>query len=790
MFASDRGFPLTMDTLAGSVDRLLHVSEETGWAVLTLDTEAGGATVVGALAHLRPGESVHLRGAYVTNPKYGKQFKADAVEVVAPATNRGIERFLQSVPGVGPATARAIVEHFGAATLEVAERTPSRLTEVFLVNAARAEAIAAEVRGRIAEVRVVAKLRAWAVPERFTARILKSYGTSACELIEENPYRLIDDFEGIGFVTADTIARASGVPHTSPFRVRAGVMHILAKATGDGHCYLPVVNLVRDAARLLGLKGDAVREELSDLESGGRLVLDDEAAYLRRLFDVECEVAERLRALVEQSVTCDECRGCGLVESMESGEVECGSCCGSGVTHHEPRCSACGEPQFDTPSGVTCSNGHGDAAAEDEDSRDAAQRRIAVPADDAELSRIAGVALTSRQAEAIRAACSEPLVVITGGPGVGKTLVTKTIVALVRISSATVRLCAPTGRAAKRLSEVTGAQATTIHRLLEYHPALGWRRNRICPIDGDLVICDETSMVDVQLIARLLDALPHGCRLVLVGDADQLPSVGPGRVLRDVVESGVCRVVTLDRVFRQGAASRISINAHRVNRGQALELPERGEESDFYTAFVSDADSLQREIVRMATEAIPARLGVNFVRDVLVLAPMYKGAVGVDALNEALQATVNPGGAKFGSDKRGLRVGDRVIETRNQYDLDVYNGDLGVVRAVGIGDEGKGIEVEIDGRTVEYNPEQARTLRLGYALTVHKAQGGEMPVVLLVCHKSHTIMLQRTLLYTGMTRARRLLVLCGTRDAVAIATSRTESRQRWTGLVKRLRETE
>jgi exodeoxyribonuclease V alpha subunit len=710
-----------MATLEATVERRIFAAEDGGFAVLALDIAGARETAVGPLGHLYPGASVVLTGDWKNDPRRGKQFVARDSEVVRPSGLVGIQRFLESIDGVGPVTARAILAAFGDRTLEVAEREPWRLAEV--IPAGRASAVGAAVAGRLAEAHAMARLREWAVPERFVPRILKRYGGGAVALIQENPYRLIDDFEGVGFATADAIARASGVPHASAARIRAGVMHVLAEAAGDDHCYVPRDRLVWEAAKLLELKAATIAPELAQLETLNRVVFDADAAYLKWWFDCECDVARRLLAMMDPAT---ELRG------------------------------------------VLAS----------------------VPASDsADLSRTAGLDFTAEQLAAIGMACSEAVCIINGGPGTGKTTVTRLIVEMCRLSNVTVRLCAPTGRAAKRLSELSGASAQTIHRLLMYHPEQGWRHNELNPLPADLVICDEASMVDVGLAARLLAALRPGCRLALVGDADQLPSVGPGRVLRDAIESGAVPVARLDRVFRQGAASRLAVNAHRLNRGEPMEIPAAGEPSDFYAAFVEDPAALAAAVVRMAAEAIPRRLGVDFLRDVWVLSPMHKGPLGVEALNAALQAAVNPGGAPFGSPKRGLRVGDRVMQQRNDYDLDVYNGDAGTVEAVGRDADGKPtVTVRIDDRLVEYTAEKSGALKLAYACTVHKAQGSEYPVVLLVCHDSHYIMLQRTLLYTGMTRARRLLVLCGTRRAVEIAASRVESRQRWTGLAGRLRE--
>jgi exodeoxyribonuclease V alpha subunit len=758
-----------MATLEATVERRIFAAEDGGFAVLALDIAGARETAVGPLGHLRPGETVRLSGDWTNHPRHGKRFAAQGSEVILPSGQVGVERFLRSIDGVGPATAKALSERFGDKVIDMALGDASRFAAeaagaIPRLSFAMALSISRQIAERGTEARTMARLREWAVPERFVPRILKRYGGGAVALIQENPYRLIDDFEGVGFATADAIARASGVPHASAARIGAGVMHVLAEAAGDGHCFVPRDRLAWESAKLLELKAATIAPELAQLETLNRVVMDGDSVYLKWWFDCECDVARRLLALAAPSTpkprawTC----ACGWTGMPED-------------TGPDDRPGSIGAvcPACDSAGGLALAREVGDAAAVGR----------------ADLSRRAGFELTDDQAAAVRLMCAAPVCIVTGGPGVGKSSIVRLVVELAREGDTVVRLCAPTGRAAKRLSELSSAGAQTIHRLLMYHPEQGWRHNELNPLPADLVICDEASMVDVGLAARLLAALRPGCRLALVGDADQLPSVGPGRVLRDAIESGAVPVARLDRVFRQGAASRLAVNAHRLNRGEPMEIPAAREPSDFYACFVEDPAALAAAVVRMAAEAIPRRLGVDFLRDVWVLSPMHKGPLGVEALNAALQAAVNPAGQPFGSPKRGLRVGDRVMQQKNDYDLDVYNGDSGTVEAVGRDADGKPtVTVRIDDRAVEYTVEKAGALKLAYACTVHKAQGSEYPVVLLACHDSHYIMLQRTLLYTGMTRAQRLLVLCGTRRAVEIAASRVESRQRWTGLAGRLRE--
>lgn len=696
-----------------TIERVVF-SNERGWAILKGELDDGQEiTVVGSLSHLHPGETVRFSGDWEDNRRFGRQFAARAAEVTRPATARGLERYLGGIDGVGPATARLLVDALGEEVLDVIREHPERLLEVRGIGETRARAIVAAVCDRDGHADQVAQLRQWDVPPHLVPKILKLYGTAAVEWVRENPYRLITDFHGVGFKTADSIAQGIGVPVTAPERVRAGVLHVLREASGEGHVFLPRARLMSAVTRLLGLTGDHVLPELVELEEVERVVIDGEAVYLSYWHTVESLVAARLRALASAPDT---------------------------------------KP----------------------------------PAPEPDPALVGDIELSPRQREAVELARREKVLVITGGPGTGKTTITRVVLAALAQGEQEVVLCAPTGRAAKRLAEATGHPAATIHRTLGYNPEGGWGRTRLNPLSADVVLVDESSMVDVELVYRLLDAVPDGARLVLVGDADQLPSVGPGRVLRDVIESGVVPVVELDQIFRQAARSQIVVNAHRVNAGLDLHVPEKGESADFYLVERDEPTEAADLVVRLATEVLPRKFGFDPRRDVWVMAPMRRGPLGVEALNLRLQDVLNPSGEPFGD--HGLRVGDRVMQHRNNYDIDVFNGDVGRVESFDP-EQDEAVVVLEDNRRVGYDKKARRDLQLAYATTVHKAQGSEFPCAVMVVHTTHFIMLQRTLLYTGMTRARRLLVVVGNQAGVARAIENSEAGERHSGLTWRLRET-
>lgn len=706
----------------GTVSRVI-TSKDDGWGAVVLSTDEGEVKAAGSVAHLRPGDAVVLGGEWTTHPRWGRQLKVTSCRVERPSSAAGIERYLEGVGGVGPVTARAICRAFGDDALRVIEEEPARLAAVEGVGPVRAEAIVTAVRNRQATDDLAISLGAAGVPARFVAAIVKRWGVKAPEIVRQRPYSLIGAFEGIGFKTADVIARAAGIPLASEERVCAGVLHVLSEAAGGvGHTLLPRAKLLAEAARLLELKMDTIAPSLMVLDNDGLIVLESDEVFTRRLHGHEAQVAQRLLRIAE--TPCRPMAAEGQQESRPDAEV-------------------------------------------------------------AELS--------PEQAEAL-AVVEEggSVLILNGGPGTGKTFLTNLITRRFIRAGLRVRLAAPTGKAARRLSEATGEPAETIHRLLEYSPIHGgFTRTAERPLEADVVIVDETSMVDVSLMRHLLVAVPDAARLILVGDADQLPSVGPGRVLADAIASGVLRAVRLKQVFRQAAESRIVLNAHRINRGEPFELAADGAPSDFYFTEREDPGEVAALVVQLVQHRIPEVFGLDPRSEVQVLTPMNRGLIGSRELNRHLQAALNPDGRPTG--RGGLRVGDRVMQLRNNYNLDVMNGDAGQIVDYAESHPGhSGVAVTVvdfgDGRLVEMENSDTGDLALAYASSVHKFQGSEIPAVVLVVHSSHWIMLQRNLVYTGITRARKLLCIVGETKAVRQAARSAHGQERYSRLATRLRQ--
>jgi exodeoxyribonuclease V alpha subunit len=713
------------EVVEGVLDRIVFAAEETGWSVVRVRVSGrpDPIAVVGNLPGVQAGESLRVVGRWTVDTKYGEQFRADTYTSVRPATLVGIEKYLGSglVPGIGPKTAKRLVDHFGLSTLEVIELNPNRLTEVPGIGAVRAARMrqAWENQRSIKEVMVF--LQSHGVSTTFAIRIFKHYGPRAIEIVRQDPYRLALDIFGIGFKTADAIADKLGVSKDSPRRAQAGVMHILGEATSDGHVYLPRTTLLEAAGKLLDQPAHVIGEAIESLEKAGETVVesdgDSTAVFPRSLYACEVGIADRLRAL----------------------------------------CVA--KPQRDFSVDVA-------KAAEWFHAR----------------SRMA---LSPGQVDALQLAATRKVLVVTGGPGTGKTTLLQAICAVLGAKGLRLELAAPTGRAARRMSEATGVPSRTLHRLLEFSPnTASFKRNGDNPLEADLVIVDEASMVDAPLCHHLLKAIPLGSRLILVGDADQLPSVGPGCVLADLIASGAVPVTRLTEIFRQAAESLIVMNAHRINQGEMPILPyDAG--SDFYFVERESPEEALQSIKELVGVRLPRHLGVHPVRDIQVLSPMNRGLLGAHSLNRELQALLNPEGQTVTRGGREFRVRDKVIQLRNNYEREVFNGDIGVIKEI---DEETGtVCVSFDDRELEFDASDLDELALAYACTVHKAQGSEFPVVVVPIHTQHYPMLWRNLLYTAITRGKRMVVLVGTRKALAIAVRRADGQRRLTKLAERLR---
>ncbi|HYG86250.1 MAG TPA: ATP-dependent RecD-like DNA helicase [Azospirillum sp.] len=709
------------EPLSGLVERVTFHSAETGFCVLR--TKVRGqrdlVTVVGHAASISAGEFIQAMGAWVNDRTHGLQFKADFLRATPPTTAEGIERYLGSglIRGIGPTYARKLVQAFGETVFDVIEQEPEKLREVTGIGPKRAARITSGWADQKIIRAIMVFLHSHGVGTSRAVRIFKTYGPDAIPLITENPYRLARDIRGIGFKTADSVAMRLGIEKTAMIRARAGISFALAEATGEGHCGLPVADLIPLAEQLLEIDAPLIEAAL-DLETREGTVVADTldgapCVFLASLHRAEQAIADRLRRLAA---------------------------------------GAAPWPPIDADK--------------------------AIPWVEAK----AGITLADSQRAALRTALASKLLVITGGPGVGKTTLVNAILQILRAKGVSIRLAAPTGRAAKRLAESTGLEARTIHRLLETNPQEGgFRRDETNPLECDLLVVDETSMVDVPLMNALLRAVPARAALLLVGDVDQLPSVGPGQVLADVIASGAVPVVRLTEVFRQAATSRIVVNAHRINAGLMPEWPKAGEESDFYVVEAATPEIGVAKLIDMVRERIPRRFGVDPVRDIQVLCPMNRGGLGARSLNIELQRVLNPPGElrveRFGWT---FGVGDKVMQVENDYDKEVYNGDLGIVSAIDP-EEGT-LTVDFDGRPVTYEHGELDAIVLAYATTIHKSQGSEYPVVVIPIVTQHYTMLQRNLVYTGVTRGKRLVVMVGQRRALAMAVRGTTRRRRWSKL--------
>jgi len=709
-----------VEALAGLVERVTFHNADNGFCVLRVKVRGQRdlVTVVGHAAAIASGEWVQMSGIWINDHTHGLQFKAAFLKASAPTTLEGIEKYLGSgmIRGIGPVYATKLVRAFGAAVFELIEQEPARLREVTGIGPKRAARIIAGWAEQKVIREIMLFLHAHGVGTSRAVRIYKTYGAEAVQIISENPYRLARDIRGIGFRTADLVAQKLGIEPTASIRVRAGISFALSEATGQGHCGLPVEELTSLAGTLL--------EVLAELIEAA-LVLELEAGEV---------VVDTL-----------EGRRCVFLAGLYRAEQ---------VIAERLRSLAQGAPpwpRIDADKAIPWVEGR------------------------------TGLALAESQQEALRLALQSKVLVITGGPGVGKTTLVNSILKVIGAKRVALALCAPTGRAAKRLSESTGLEAKTIHRLLETDLKTGgFKRGEEHKLDCQLLVVDETSMVDVPLMRALLKALPDEAALLLVGDADQLPSVGPGQVLADIIGSGAVPVVRLTEVFRQAAESQVVVNAHRINQGR-MPVLEAKEGSDFFFVDAADPEEGVRKLLAVVGERIPGRFGLDPVRDVQVLCPMNRGGLGARSLNIALQAALNPPGElrveRFGST---FGPGDKVMQVANDYERDVFNGDLGVITGLDL-DEAE-LTVSFDGRAVTYCFGELDELVLAYATTIHKSQGSEYPAVVIPLSTQHYTMLARNLLYTGVTRGKRLVVLVGQRRALAIAVRNGSGRRRWSKL--------
>ena len=716
---------LTDCTVRGAVLRVVYASPDGSYVVLRLlDEQQRELTLVGPLTNIMEGQEVEAVGRWETHKDHGRQLHVQSCRAILPSSEEGIRRYLGSglIPGIGPTYAGRIVEHFGTETLTVLDKYSERLREVSGIGRKRIGEIRKAWQTHAQQREVTIFLQSLGISPAYCARILTRYAVAAAEVVRRNPYQLAADIHGIGFLSADRIASRLGVEREHPLRLAAGIEYVLEQMAQNGHVCFPIEALCAEAAKILEVSAEKAGEGLTGATQAGRLVREEPPADASQPMVF-------LRRLLQAETDLAETLGLLLA-------------CPAPAARLEP--ARLGE----------------------------GFRR-----------------LNAEQQGAVQQAFRSPLSIITGGPGVGKTTVVGQVVALASQLRLKVLLAAPTGRAAKRLSEATSIEAMTIHRLLQWDPTKGvFTHNPDNPLRCDLLVLDEVSMLDVILAAQLFRAVAVGTRVVLVGDQDQLPSVGPGAVLHDLIASGRIPVTHLTQIYRQDPNSRIVSNAHAVNRGQMPDLRPVPQEikADFYWIEQDDPERAADLIARMVAERIPERFGLKPLTDIQILAPMHRGTCGTAALNERLQQTLNPAGQRpeFAFGERHFRVGDRVMQTVNNYDKGVFNGELGQITAIDY--RAKTFSLSFDVGVVDYEWAEAEQILHAYAVTVHKSQGSEFPAVIMPLLTQHYIMLQRNLVYTAMTRARKLLIMIGTRRALAIALGNNTPMLRHTRLVQRL----
>ncbi len=736
-----------MDTLRGIVERITYYNEENGYTVARLALESGGdrITVVGNLLGLNIGEAIEVTGRWRNHPKFGRQFQAERFSVTMPNTLVGLEKYLGSglIKGIGPKMAHRIVAKFGLQTIDVIETRPKKLLAVLGIGPKRVAMVKAAWNAHRQIKEVMIFLQARGVSAGLAVKIFKAYGNDAVQVVQSDPYRLAREVYGIGFITADKIAQGMGIPVDAPERVAAALAYVLGQQANQGHTYLPSSALLREAAQLLALPEEKIHPALDLLTEQGEIrrqplpgaetapanqVAEEEAVYLTPFYYGEIGVTNRLQRLLQ-------------VAREQAA--------------HSP---------FRT--------------FQDED----------WSASFTTWETKTGLHLSREQRLAVYTPLQEPITVLTGGPGTGKTTTLRALIHFLEAKNLRYALATPTGRAAKRVGEATGRPASTLHRLLAFSPQDGtFKHNEENPLPVDMLVVDEISMLDLLMANHLLKAVPPGAHLLLVGDADQLPSVGAGNVLQDIIASETVSVIRLQKIFRQAEGSYIISNAHRINQGQ-MPVVDAQLSHDFFFFNVPEPEAAAAMVVDLVKTRIPARFDLP-PSEIQVLSPMHRGFAGVVALNTALQAALNPpapGKPEWASGGRIYRLGDRVMQIRNNYDKNIYNGDWGEI--VALDRINQRLQVRIDNRIVPYDMLDLDELVHAYAISIHKAQGSEYPAVVIPLLTSHYLMLRRKLLYTAVSRARQLVVIVGSWRALQIAIHNAQSGQRYSGLVQRLRE--
>lgn len=716
-----------MDMLRCVVERIIFQNEENGYTVVKCKAKGYHelVTVVGLMPSVAVGSVLSLQGSWKNDGKYGPQFTVHSFEEILPVTTYGIEKYLGSglIKGIGPIFAKKIVNTFGIETLEVIESNADRLLEIHGLGKTRVERVKKSWQEQKEIKNIMLFLQSYGVSTNHATKIFKTYGTDSINVVKENPYRLADNIWGIGFKTADTIAEKLGVAKDAAIRLRSGLLYSLNKLSEDGHCYAVSDQLFKAAARMLETTAEKLRPVLEDMAQTGDVIVEDEAIYLPPFYFSEIGVAKKVRNLIETTRR-KRIDTAGVIERLN------------------------------TPK-------HG------------------------------GITYDEVQLEAIRTAVMHKFMVLTGGPGTGKTTTTLGIIQAFQASGLQVLCAAPTGRAAKKMSEATGMEAKTIHRLLEFKPPQGYQRNAENPLEGDVLILDECSMIDIILMHNLLKAVPDDMTVIMVGDTDQLPSVGAGNVLNDIIASEVVPVVRLQRIFRQAQGSRIIMNAHRINQGKDIDIT-NGKASDFFFIESATPEEALEKIINLVATRLPGYYHADPIRDIQVLTPMQRGLVGAVNLNKMLQERLNPAVAALAKpsiNRAGIeyRLHDKVMQIKNNYDKEVFNGDIGTITDVNVEDQE--LTISFDSREVTFERSDLDEVVLAYATTIHKSQGSEYPIVVMPFMMTHFVMLQRNLLYTAVTRAKKVLVLVGEQKAIGYAIRNQKPNERKTRLSLRLNAT-
>ena len=720
--------------LQGQIERITYTNDETGYTVAKIKAQGRSdlVTVVGNLIAPTPGEIIEMSGEWINHPRYGEQFKVVRYKSLVPASVYGIEKYLGSglIKGIGPIMARRIVEKFGKNTLDVIEKEIDKLAEVDGIGTKRIGMIrnAWEEQKEIREVMIF--LQTHGVGSGYATKIFKHYGKRSIAVVRENPYRLATDIFGIGFLSADRIAEKLGFPKDSEVRAEAGILYALHQLSDEGHVYYPYELLVKRCREILGVDREVILKAIDVISAHQMIVVEN----------LEREEAEDF----------DKVNKAVYLAKFHLSET-------SIVTRMKTL--------IKTPKSIRKIDS--DRAIE------WVQRQLAI-------------ILAKKQVEAIRCAVDHKVMIITGGPGTGKTTIISAILKIFSRLGVKIMLAAPTGRAAKRMAEATGREAKTIHRMLEYSIQKGgFQRNEDRPLDCDIVIVDEASMIDTILMHHLLKAIPAATTFILVGDVNQLPSVGAGNVLKDIISSGSVPVVELNEIFRQAKESLIIVNAHMINHGLLPSLSPSGPKDDFYFIQQEDPEEALKIILELTTERVPSRFGFDPIDHIQVLTPMHKGVVGVGNLNVELQKALNPGGDGIMRGTRNFRMGDKVMQVKNNYDKEVFNGDIGRITRIDF--EEQEVILSFEGREIPYGYADLDEIVLAYAVSVHKSQGCEYPAVIIPVFTQHYVLLQRNLIYTAVTRGRELVVMVGTRKALAIGVNNDKTQKRYTRLKQRLR---